>query len=81
MTAPRIPRAAPGTEARPAPVAARWPRVYALAPVRLVSLRDVVAAPSALASPHLARISSLDLSGRGVDDATITVLAQSPHAR
>jgi uncharacterized protein (TIGR02996 family) len=57
------------------------PRVYALAPVRCVSLRNVVTSPGALASPYLARLSALDLSGRGVDDATIRVLAQSPHVR
>ena len=57
------------------------PRVYALAPVRYVSLRAIVATPSALASPHLERIVSLDLSGRGVDDATIMALAGSPYAR
>ncbi len=57
------------------------PRVFALAPVRYVSLRNIVAVPTALASQHLERIVSLDLSGRGVDDATIEVLARSPHAR
>jgi uncharacterized protein (TIGR02996 family) len=57
------------------------PRVYAVAPIRYVSLRNIMDAPQALASPHLDRIRSLDLSARGVDDATITVLAGSPHAR
>jgi len=57
------------------------PRVFALAPIRYVSLRDVMRSPQALASPHLARIRSLDLSARGVDDAAIAILAGSPHAR
>jgi uncharacterized protein (TIGR02996 family) len=57
------------------------PRVYAVAPIRYVSLRNIMDAPQALASPHLDRIRSLDLSARGLDDATITVLAGSPYAR
>jgi len=57
------------------------PRAYAVAPIRYVSLLNIVDAPRALASPHLGRIRSLDLSARGVDDAAIEALAASPHAR
>jgi uncharacterized protein (TIGR02996 family) len=57
------------------------PRVYALAPVRHLRLTGAARAPGALASPHLARIVSLDLSATGIDDAVIEALARSPHAR
>jgi uncharacterized protein (TIGR02996 family) len=57
------------------------PRVYAVAPIRMVSLRDIMKAPRALASPHMVRIRSLDISAIGVDDEAIGILAGSPYSR
>ncbi|HZJ66867.1 MAG TPA: hypothetical protein VFD36_25345, partial [Kofleriaceae bacterium] len=56
-------------------------RVFAIAPIRFVTLREVAAHPEALASPHLARIAGLAAIAQGIDDAAIEALAQSPHAR
>lgn len=57
------------------------PRVYAVAPIRYVSLLNLVDAPQALASPYLSQIRSLELAASGIDEAAVEVLAASPYVR
>ena len=54
--------------------------LFARAPILDLVLRDVKGHAAALfASPHLARIRSLDLSDNKLGDAEIAILARSPH--
>lgn len=56
------------------------PSLYARAPVLDLVLTDVKASAAALfASPHLARIRSLDLANGGLGDAEVQLLARSKH--
>lgn len=54
--------------------------LYAHAPVRHLILTEVVPYLDELVqSPHLARLSSLDLSGNPIGDAGVATLVRSPH--
>jgi len=61
--------------------AEKAPLVYALAPIRHLTLTNVMAYPQALASPHLGRIGTLVLSSQDLDDSAIELLAREGHTR
>jgi uncharacterized protein (TIGR02996 family) len=59
---------------------AHAPRLFAAAPIQHLNLRRVAGDAAALfASPHLARIRSLELNQCGLDDDAMRLLAASPH--
>lgn len=55
-------------------------RVYEKAPIRHLTLRNVMAYPKALASSHLAQVGTLCIPTQNLDDSVIEILASSPHA-
>lgn len=57
------------------------PRVYARAPIRHLTLKNVMAYPQALASPHLSRIGTLVLINQDLDDLAVEMLANEGHTR
>ena len=57
------------------------PRIYEKAPIRHLTLRNVMAHPKALASSHLAQVGTLCMTSENLDDSAIQILASSPHAR
>lgn len=57
------------------------PRIYAKAPIRHLTLRNVMEYPQALASPHLRQVGTLSMTSQHLDDAAIQVLAGSPYSR
>jgi uncharacterized protein (TIGR02996 family) len=59
--------------------AAHAPRVFAVAPIRHITLTGVARTPMALASPHLGRMVSLTLAANRMGDAGVQILANSPH--
>ena len=55
-------------------------RVFAVAPVRHLTLTGVTAAPQALAAPAMERMVSLSLRSAGIDASAIAILAGSPNS-
>lgn len=56
------------------------PRVFEVAPIRFVTLHEVMSTPDVLSSPHLAQIAAVRIPDQHIDDRVLAHLAASPAA-